>query len=335
MACDPLPHPSPPPFSSLPQRLSSLLPPLLPTLSPLIIVSHALRAGSCLDSPSLPPFPLLSSPTTPPASPSHSLPPSSLPTFPAGRAASTCLRLHSSSHCVSWVQVLGMDPSRGDNRSLPNDEYSPHGQHQPSVAQRCSPPRRASPRLVHHATESTCEQTTVRIERECGQTLLVNMFGRKQSTGSSKSRGEASTSAAPAPVAAPVPAASEPELAQHERQRQVKRKAPAGPRGRKKGAGRVTKETNIPLCERVKQFDEHGLKVSAGKLFCVPCKEELPNLKESIRRHIQSVKHRSKFKKLAERAVSNQDLHDDLAVYFEENKDQHGVQSFIHLACVH
>lgn len=48
------------------------------------------------------------------------------------------------------------------------------------------------------------------------------------------------------------------------------------PRGRKKGAGRAIKEIGVALeKQNQNRFSEHGLKISAGRLFCVLCKEEL------------------------------------------------------------
>jgi hypothetical protein len=108
-----------------------------------------------------------------------------------------------------------------------------------------------------------------------------------------------------------------------------KRKAPEGPRGRSKAVN-VTKETKVSLAKRVEQFPDQGLKVSAGKIFCQPCKEELPNLKESIKRHIGSTKHQSKLDSFVKRSTSDNKLYRDLAVHFEEHDDEQGVSCSIY-----
>lgn len=116
-----------------------------------------------------------------------------------------------------------------------------------------------------------------------------------------------------------------PALAPLERERAKKRKLPEGPRGRNK-AVRITKETTVSLDRRLFEFPKQGLKISAGKLFCLPCKEELPNLKESIKRHIGTGKHRKKLEKFNHSNDAELQMHNDLANYFDANPDAHGVR---------
>ena len=75
-----------------------------------------------------------------------------------------------------------------------------------------------------------------------------------------------------------------PELAGMERERQRKKKPPpVGDRGSAKGGIRQTPETGVGVEQRLREFPDQGLKISAGKIFCVPCKEVLPNLKHRVR----------------------------------------------------
>ena len=58
-----------------------------------------------------------------------------------------------------------------------------------------------------------------------------------------------------------------------------------GPRGRSKAA-RKTKESAVPVAERLTQFPDEGFKLLAGTSSASqPCKEELANLKEGLMRH--------------------------------------------------
>lgn len=121
---------------------------------------------------------------------------------------------------------------------------------------------------------------------------------------------------------------SMPVLAAIERVRSLKRKADLGPRGRSK-AVRKTKQTGVSIRQRLTEFPDEGLKESAGKLFCMPCKEELLNLKESIKRHVSSSKHCKK-RDLHEKSLEkNKDLFNDLAEYFVENNDEKGVSCLL------
>lgn len=116
------------------------------------------------------------------------------------------------------------------------------------------------------------------------------------------------------------------ELAAHERKRSMKRKSmpEAGPRGRSKALKR-TIETRVSLAKRLAEFPDSGLTVSAKHLFCLACREALPNLKESIRRHVNSSKHVNKMEMRSKHTQNSCKMHDDLAEYFKENEDCKGV----------
>ena len=117
-----------------------------------------------------------------------------------------------------------------------------------------------------------------------------------------------------------------PELAAHERSRCLKRKMTAGPRGRSKAIAQ-TKETKVSLHRRLHEFPDAGLTVSANQLFCLACREVLPNLKETIRRHLISAKHIAKKNKYDVLHAQTNNLHTDLAEWFAENADIKGVSS--------
>lgn len=113
-------------------------------------------------------------------------------------------------------------------------------------------------------------------------------------------------------------------LATHERVRTMKRKSAPGPRGRAKAA-RITKETRIPVNKRLRQFPDQGFKESAGVLFCAPCREELRNHSEGIKRHILSKKHTDNFSTWSNSKRDDETLCHDIAAHFEANADEKGV----------
>ncbi|KAL3921141.1 MAG: hypothetical protein SGPRY_005004 [Prymnesium sp.] len=88
---------------------------------------------------------------------------------------------------------------------------------------------------------------------------------------------------------AALPAASTTSwLLMNESEPASKKRPKQGPRGRSKAA-RKTKESAVPVAERLTRFPDdpdEGFKLSAGKLFCQPCKEALVNLKEGLKRHV-------------------------------------------------
>lgn len=78
---------------------------------------------------------------------------------------------------------------------------------------------------------------------------------------------------------------------------------------------------------RCQQFPEQGLTVAGGKVFCQACKEEQPNLKVAISRHVESTKHKQKLAAFYLRSRDDAHLEADLTTYFNENKDIKGVHA--------
>ena len=114
------------------------------------------------------------------------------------------------------------------------------------------------------------------------------------------------------------------ELSHIERFRARKHKLPEGPRGRAK-AVRITKESAIPISQRLMEFPDEGFKNSAGKIFCVPCRERIQNNKQGIKRHIESVKHTAGLEALRRSMASDVVLSKDLSDYFKTNPHERGV----------
>ncbi|KAL3919958.1 MAG: hypothetical protein SGPRY_005436, partial [Prymnesium sp.] len=94
-----------------------------------------------------------------------------------------------------------------------------------------------------------------------------------------------------------------------------KRKRPEGPRGRAK-AVRITKETTVPASRRLVEFRDEGFKLSMGKLFCVPCRETVQNLKEGLKRHVTIKKHKNGLLALRWSQNADPSLAGELTDYF-------------------
>ena len=117
-----------------------------------------------------------------------------------------------------------------------------------------------------------------------------------------------------------------PNLAAIEHERAAKMKGPVGPRGRSNHPA-MTKESKVPISQRIAEFPEQGLVSSAGVLFCTPCKEQLPNIKSSISDHIGRKKHRDNFAKYVKKHADDDELKELLSEHFYDNPDQTGTST--------
>lgn len=73
---------------------------------------------------------------------------------------------------------------------------------------------------------------------------------------------------------------------------------------------------NVQTKQRLKKYQ---LDVSAGKLFCKVCREELSPKSSSLTNHIKSVKHQEGKRILARKKVREHDIAKQLAPYHEQN----------------
>lgn len=128
-------------------------------------------------------------------------------------------------------------------------------------------------------------------------------------------------------------AADIPLLAKHERNRKAKQKPQKKKRklpGALNAACRSsTKQTSVPLSQRLTEFPNMGLSISAGALWCAPCKKVVPNLKQTIDLHVSSTKHKTNFSKHMRRNEREKKLADGLTAYFERHHTETGVPSLI------
>lgn len=234
-----------------------------------------------------------------------------------------------------WQQMMETATAAAAAAAAANDEVG-GGVPQYDEARRYSPRLRATAAARPAAQQR--DTTNMSAVARGNKTIQINLFGRAvPRTHHAPPEANADNAAATAPAEAEVPDVAgggryverEPPmhipLAGIERVRATKRKAPEGPRGRSK-AGRTSKETSISLQHRVDvDFKDTGLKVSGGKLFCGACKEELPNLKEAIKRHVNSAKHTKKFAALERAAASGKEIYNEIAEYFVQHPHEQGV----------
>ena len=65
---------------------------------------------------------------------------------------------------------------------------------------------------------------------------------------------------------------------------------------------------SVTPLQRVREFGDKKLIVSAGKLFCETCREELSLRNSTIKNHIRSSKHNSMKDRLKERRVTDEHI---------------------------
>lgn len=116
-----------------------------------------------------------------------------------------------------------------------------------------------------------------------------------------------------------------PTLAGHERNRKRRRKVATAQRKGKFGSQRSTQQTQVSLQQRLNEFPDSGLTISAGCLFCAPCKKKMVNLKTSIVTHVGSQSHLKKYKKLIQQTAADNLLAENLTNYFKAHPDEQGV----------
>ena len=130
-------------------------------------------------------------------------------------------------------------------------------------------------------------------------------------------------------VAAAAGGGGAPELAAHERDRKIKQKttktpALGAPEPRRRGPGkeRKTKEPNVTVGQRVREFPDNSLREQARKLYCACCKEVLCLIKSSITTHTKSPAHTAKLKKWSETLDDDATIKQNLVEYYREHPDE-------------
>jgi hypothetical protein len=117
---------------------------------------------------------------------------------------------------------------------------------------------------------------------------------------------------------------AEPELADIERKRKLKRKAPTKTGAHRGGGTRLSREPKIRPQQRINEFPGEGWAVFNGKLFCQGCKEELSLIRSSCTHHVKTQKHISKRVAREKLLLRDANLKDDLTAYFTANAGEKG-----------
>lgn len=156
------------------------------------------------------------------------------------------------------------------------------------------------------------------------QVSLAQLLGVSRSEASNVNLRLSMSSAAASSSSAPADAQTTDEvpLATHERPRATKRKLPEGPRGRAKSVRTTLESKNVKADARLVQFPDQGLKLSAGVLFCQPCKTTLPNIRNSISMHLATNKHKSNLLKHINRGAADMLARAELTEYFDSHPDE-------------
>ena len=112
-------------------------------------------------------------------------------------------------------------------------------------------------------------------------------------------------------LCSPVPS----ELA---RKRKVLTNPPPVGQKRSRGGSSAATLKSVSPQDRVREFSDDSLCVSAGKLFCRACREELSVKKSVVKNHLESTKHRVSKSRLKEREKRDSDIVDALQKYSKE-----------------
>ena len=88
------------------------------------------------------------------------------------------------------------------------------------------------------------------------------------------------------------------------------------PRGKRRSAGRGSFDPkSVGPAQRVREFPENHLCVSAGKLFCQACREELSTKLSVLKIHLKSRKHAESVKKREANEVRERDIAQAIVVH--------------------
>ena len=101
------------------------------------------------------------------------------------------------------------------------------------------------------------------------------------------------------------------------RSRQVKRNPPVG-RKRHQPSKTSHDPKSVSLHQRLREFPNEALSVSAGKLFCTACREELALKVTVIRQHLKSNKHTLGKERLQRKDGQEKDIAEAFAAYNEK-----------------
>ena len=110
-----------------------------------------------------------------------------------------------------------------------------------------------------------------------------------------------------------------PELAKHERGRKLSQKKV--PTAALLG-DRKTKETNVPIAQRLAEFKGHSLIMDTihKNIFCRCCKQgDIKNIKETIANHVRSPTHQKALLAWLARLENESDVKEFLVDYYKEN----------------
>ena len=129
------------------------------------------------------------------------------------------------------------------------------------------------------------------------------------------SAGEASSSSTPMPA-----------MALHEQGRALKQKPSRelrlGHAVRGTASEHKTKETKVSISERLTEFPNKSLTNAAGKLFCQCCAKTLQNIACTIKTHVGSDNHKTKYLKWIERNGNDEAVKQFLHNYYVENPNE-------------
>ena len=138
------------------------------------------------------------------------------------------------------------------------------------------------------------------------------------SSGGYTSGGESQTVSEESSVASLLDRLRSPVPSELARKRKISTNLPPVGQKRSKCGSASTSLKSVSPRDRVREFTDESLCVSAGKLFCRACREELAVKKSVVKNHVQSVKHESSKGRLKEKEKRDSDIVDALQRYTKQ-----------------
>lgn len=102
------------------------------------------------------------------------------------------------------------------------------------------------------------------------------------------------------------------------RKRKLRKNPPSHPTYAKRRPSCSTDPKSVTPLSRAREFPDENLAVSAGKLFCTACREEISLKRSIVASHISSIKHKQSKVKLARKDKKERDIATALVAYDEQ-----------------
>lgn len=138
--------------------------------------------------------------------------------------------------------------------------------------------------------------------------------------GTDSEQGNELTSSSSSSVPSLLSVLRAPRLSDLVRKRKTQTNNPGKRKKTRSSSSAASDPKGVKPQDRVKKFPDEQLSVSAGKLFCKACREELSLKSSSLTNHLKSQKHKDGKRRLQKKEASERDIAKELTVYNDDNR---------------